>query len=458
MRFWHALTVAAACSATALSSATDRLDARRPPGDSAGLASAAPFAIAEHPRYATPGVLVLNCQPRPLLPDEQPGEQLPQPGSGAVCGSVAPAASVPVGQEPWLLDADPRMTAALPGSYDPAAADFDAACPGGLPLSACCHDGASWFAGVSGLVMTRDRGSKLYTTSEVGNPANQILDTQQADVGWGGGWQVNLGRRLPCDDCGAHRGLEFIYWQLETLVGTASARSEQDLLGTPLDLQSVTIGGNPAASWFENAREHRLHRENQIYSFELNLLSAPLVGDPSRRLRATWLVGLRYFHFDESLVFGSASGGNEFGSNGGANEAYLVADVRNQLWGAQIGGRADCWLGPRLSLFAAPKIGLYGNHVEHRAQLYSGDNLSGFDIASSKTDVAVLAELDLGGRWNFAGRWSAFGGYRLVAVSGVALSDSQVPPLVASSSAWEDVDSGGSLLVHGALAGLECRF
>ena len=63
-------------------------------------------------------------------------------------------------------------------------------------------NGCQWYGSVLGLVMTRDRPNKLWTSYQGGsfaNQANQIMNTQQASVGWEGGGEITFGRYFCCN-------------------------------------------------------------------------------------------------------------------------------------------------------------------------------------------------------------------------------------------------------------------
>ena len=110
--------------------------------------------------------------------------------------------------------------------------------------------------------------------------------------------------------------------------------------------------------------------------------------------------------------------------HGGANEAYIQSSVTNNLLGFQLGGRADYFITPRFSVFAAPKVGIYGNDMNVQGRIYTGDGLVGMDVTGSKVGFSMMGQLDVGMNYQFSPRWSVFGGYRLVAVSGLAICSS----------------------------------
>jgi hypothetical protein len=166
------------------------------------------------------------------------------------------------------------------------------------------------------------------------------------------------------------------------------------------------------------------------------------------------------------LQFASVSGGNEFGSAGGVNEAYLDIDVENNLYGLQLGGRVDKRFGRCGRVFLGTKVGVFANDINFDARLYRGDGalatfaLTGntFDLSNNETDVSMLGQIDIGLSWDFGQHWSATFGYRAVGITGLALADEQVPAFLAAEQDWLDIDSNSSMILHGAFAGLEFHY
>lgn len=329
----------------------------------------------------------------------------------------------------------------------------------------CNYCTPRWYASAGGLYMNRDKPNKLWTTFENNVPFNQMMFTPDTD--WNGGFFATLGHRFGC--CAQH-ALEGTFWMLDPLEGESQVgRTAANTLATPIDLGGVTIGPNPATDYFDDAQTHRITRHDEIYNVEINYLYNLLAPAYNQAFSAQLLLGVRYFRFDENLVFSSVINGSTFGANGGADEAHLGVRDENNLLGAQIGARMNYYLTQDFSFFATPKFGIYNNDIQQRVQLNSGDNLSGlatpvggpaapFPLESSKNDFAVLAELDLGMNWQMTQHWSVFGGYRLVAVSGLALSDEQIPPFLVDYPAINDIDSNGHLLLHGAFGGVQYAF
>jgi hypothetical protein len=320
----------------------------------------------------------------------------------------------------------------------------------------------TWYGSVAGLVMSRDNPNRTWVSFQTSNPSNQILNTPEAEVGWQGGFEVRVGRQIGCD-----HALEGSYWMIVPMHGEASVRSESNDISTPIDVGFVTFSGTAASDYFDNAREHRVTRRDEIHNIELSLLHEPLIGDATHDFSMSWMLGARFFRFDEDVTFGSVAGDHEFGEP--LYEAYMDSDIANNLIGFQLGARADYHFGRAFKLFAAPKVGIYGNYIDSRFEVYRGDGVNGhgtplggtpfdFPVESNKTDVAMLAQLDLGLEIAISRGWAFFGGYRAVAVSGLALADSQFPMFLVDGPGIADIESNGHMILHGAFAGLQYSF
>ena len=325
----------------------------------------------------------------------------------------------------------------------------------------CCDDCCyNWYGSLAALIMTRDRGNKVFTTYDNNDINNQVFHTQEADVDWEGGFEFTVGRRICCT-----HGLEFTYWTLDRLESSANYYSATDEISTPLNVGFLEFDGQPAANFFDSAREHRISRENEVHSLELNLVQLPF--DSCGGLNVSYMLGVRYFRFNEDLTFASVAGGSEFGDDP-ANEVYLEVDAHNSLIGFQMGARADYSLTSGFRLFGIPKVGVYYNRIEEVVRLRTGNGVDGLTVApataysfprdGAKDDVAFLAQLDLGAEYDLTCNCTVFGGYRAVAISGVALSDQQIPAILADVPEWEDIDSNGHVILHGAFGGVEFRY
>ena len=211
---------------------------------------------------------------------------------------------------------EPVVSGVHGGVHDAPASVYEEAASGGwggdcgVCMPSCCP---SWYGYVGALYMTRDRSNRMWTTYETGNNANQLMYFPDAD--WGTGGEVTIGHTWcgthgcdagctsggdgcsdghGCGGCGVmpfRKGLEFTYWGLTDMDGEDSRRSETNQLSTPIDLGFVDINtpGLPASVFFDNAREHRVRRENDFHNFEVNLVDFSTHSD--RTLKFQWLAG-----------------------------------------------------------------------------------------------------------------------------------------------------------------------
>lgn len=90
--------------------------------------------------------------------------------------------------------------------------------------------------------------------------------------------------------------------------------------------------------------------------------------------------------------------------------------------------------------------------------MYRGDGVTAFDISSADDTLSFIGQLDAGVNVQFTRRWSGYIGYRLVAVSGVALADNQIPAYIQATNQILDVDTNGDLILHGGIVGLTYSF
>jgi hypothetical protein len=103
----------------------------------------------------------------------------------------------------------------------------------------------------------------------------------------------------------------------------------------------------------------------------------------------------------------------------------------------------------RLTVFAVPKVGVYGNTMVDLQQIYGGSTVNSpvSYFHTNKTDVSVLSELDTGVTWACNSNVKLICGYRVISVTNLALADNQF-------GAYFHVEQGGSLILHGAFLGL----
>jgi hypothetical protein len=441
----------------------------------------APPAWAQYGLYGSPDMLTLppgtphyaypsTVAPRPLASSAAdqlayaPTKPAPSPSRKQQLEPVGRKGPSTITQ---MLDEAPQPVA--PGGYScNLGCDADYGCGmGSMGCEPCCAP--LWYARAAWLTMGRDRPNTVWTTYEAGNNANQL--PTEFDVEWGNGGQITIGR----DFCCGCWSLEGTYWGLTPLEGQVSV-THVNGVSTPLDFTDV-VYANPALAGFmpvdlfDGADEHRVSRRDEVHNVELNLVrnaNCGAVCNPcGARLDIDWLVGVRYFRFDEEWAFRSLQSGGSWANP--LTVGNLEDRITNNLVGFQFGFNVDYQCHPNVRLFARPKFGIYNNQINNTFRAYRSDGenfgpdpASGvpgtFPVQSTSDSLSFLTEIDLGLAWQFNPRWAATVGYRVVAATGIGLADNQIPHYVVDIPEIAAIDRNGQLVLHGAFAGLEYRF
>jgi len=394
----------------------------------------------------------------------------------------APPGAMPAGAQPSLISQmlEQADTLAGPAAYPVGQSYPSAGCAAcgeaggcyGAPLArfqqlafgSPCGGCFPWYASAAYITMGRNEANRVWTSYEAGNEANQIGHSNMASLTFEHGFEVRVGRRF-----GACRqwALEGVYWTLGDFNGYRSITHPSGV-STPLTTGHVDFNGFGANLWFDNAAEHRLWRSNELDNVELNLVRNRLWALDGAPWSLDWLLGVRYFRFEEGLIFASLQGGASWGQDNGLHEIYMDEQIENHLVGFQFGFEADYWLIDGLRLFVIPKLGIYNNHITQTFRLNLGDGTipttggtgvpGTYPVRSSTNNVSFLGQLDAGLDWQFAPRWSLRGGYRVIAATGIGLADHQIPPYLVDIPEIAAIDTNGDLIVHGAFAGLTFNF
>jgi len=323
----------------------------------------------------------------------------------------------------------------------------------------CCLP--RYYVSVGGLIFTRNRHRFQQVSYDDTDLVGQVLSTDSAMGHWDFGAQGTFGWYLdPCTGC----AVELTYWGIygDQVEATVFATNLPGNLNTAFDFSPVNIGVENVNDLFDAAQAHRVRRDFDAHNVEVNLVSGRFPAVAGRGLQIGYLAGFRYLRLTDEFYYASADASPVFGADL-VNEAYYDIDVRNNLWGFQLGGRADWFFTPRFSLYAAPKFGLYANYMEHYSRIYNvngsavvgpGNPLAGgvFDIPSDKTIASFVGEIDLGLGYQFTPGLGAGIGYRALAVSGLAYATDQIPSHFADLPGVAMIDSNAHLILHGAYA------
>jgi len=413
--------------------------------------------------------------------DPRDGAYLAQPGQGPPAQPVAcpPKKPAPAAAPPPMIEPPqpaPNVVEQMleePGVCGPAGAYGEALAGPCADECAPCAEfcQTNWYVSAAGLILGRNDANRVWTTFQANDNANNTV-LKFPSPSWEGGWEIRLGRRF-CWCC-QRWALEATYWGLVDMEGDASG-TNPNLVSTTFDFTDVVyadpnILGLPV-QLFDGALEHKAWRRNAFHSVELNLIHNRL-WEEGDWLDLDWMVGVRYFRFEEDLGFASRHHVGAWGSSP-TEEGFLTDSIENNLIGFQLGFDASYALTSRLSVFCVPKIGIYDNHIHNRFDAYRGDGaLFGpnpnppvgnpvpgtFPVSSTTDALAFLTQIDVGLDWQFARQWDAFVGYRVVIATGIGLADNQYPHYIVDIPEIAEIDYNGELILHGGFAGLTYRF
>ena len=272
-----------------------------------------------------------------------------------------------------------------------------------------------WFAGASGLVMTRSLPDGASSTG----PGGLVVSTRSASASWPGGVDLRVGRWFGDRQ---ENAVEFIYWGVYNI-------------GSSAEKQAGATNGV-------------LSRSDTINNIEINWLYAPQTRPEfhqvNRRVNWMWLAGFRFFQLEDELIL-------DVPSNLG-----LQTTTNNNLFGGQFGGRFDWEIAPKMRFVVVPKFLLAGNASSSRA-IESGAISA--DVRSTLDVFSWLGSVDTSLAWDITERWSLWLGYRVVGVGNIAQADGQWPStLPAPAASLEGIETGSQSIVHGAFAGFESRY
>ena len=381
-----------------------------------------------------------------------------------------------------------------------------------------------WIFGASGLIFNRldNEYVQLTTNTQDGanaspmpNPyAQSFLSTSNANMNATGGVQLSAGRYFCC----GRYAIIGTYWGVFSNPQSATILASDQTNGNlrsnlPLTLRGpsgawqygIRMPGQTVYDWYDGAFAHRILRDQEFHSAELNFFSfalgggarqaysaagscvetcqsdcnpvacsgptgpcAPWYGAQCSKLRLNMYGGVRWFRFRDSLEYASSENDADF--NGGADDFYYRNGVTNDLVGFQLGSLATWCTGTRLNLFGGGNFGVYGNHIgattfagtaTQTATILSPNSAFDgrlYDYSSSLNDVALMGEGTLGAGLRIGRGWTANASYRLVGVSGVATAVGQIPRDFARGDSITHINNNHSLLLHGVSLGANYNF
>ena len=319
----------------------------------------------------------------------------------------------------------------------------------GCRCGGCC---SRWYASADSLYMTRSQPNRVYTSASGSNLG------YFNDENWTWGGQATVGYRIGCD------------WALE---GTCWGLLESNTDGgpafpgpyvSPLNFGLVNIlnlnGGTATANqWTDGSPYHHIWRNDETLNLELNAVRT-ICGGECNGFGFDFLAGVRWFRFQDGFVFGALQAGST------DNWLFLNDHITNDLVGLQAGFDVSYRFANCLKVFATPKVGVFDNHMTldynvyavNAGTQYQGSSLTAanpnYPVHATTDGFAFLTQVDLGLDWQITRHVSTQLGYRVVAMTGMGLSDSQIPSSADETQSIANIQHSDSLLLHGAFGGL----
>jgi hypothetical protein len=377
------------------------------------------------------------------------GEPLEAASATAVPGrtSGSETALPSVGEPPPMYIADPLYAGGFAGIPVGAAADM-------LP------NWPRWFAGASGLVMTRTLPAGTATMQPVGGVQ---LTTGNAGATWPGGVDLHVGRWFGPRQ---KHAVEFIYWGVYG-IGTSDTATVAGIDAIP-QAQNVFVGTTPASAYLVDSAAQQISRSDLVNDVEINWLYSLWErpeflsrdpSSPSRSINLMWLAGFRFFQLEDVLTQTSFPGG------GAPGTLDLGVATNNNLYGAQVGAKFDWRFLPQVRFSSVPKFMIAGNSITNTTTLATGSGTQAVFASGAPVNVhstlgvfSWLGSVDTGVAWDVTERWTLSLGYRVVGVGNIAQADGQWPTVITSPASISGINGGSSTIIHGGFAGFEGRY
>lgn len=351
---------------------------------------------------------------------------------------------------PGVIEPPPMYVA------DPLAGESFAAMPIGVG-NGLAKPWPRWFAGASGLVMTRTMPAGSATMQPLGGVQ---LTTSAAAAPWSGGVDLHLGRWFGMRQ---QHAVELLYWGVYELGGSARVTSANAIDAIP-QAPGVTVGGQPADGFLTNLAAQQINRSDVVNDVEINwvysLWDRPEFLPRERAVNLMWLAGFRYFQVNDQLTLQNGTGSAALGG--------LDFDVatNNNLYGGQVGAKFDWRFLPAVRLNIVPKFMIGGNSITNTSGLLQPDGTYGTFTADGSPAKAHstlgvfswLGSVDTGLAWDVTDRWTLSLGYRVVGVGNIAQADGQWPSSITTSASLSGITAGSSTIIHGGFAGFEGRY
>ncbi len=302
-----------------------------------------------------------------------------------------------------------------------------------LPYSEAGLCAQRWYDfSAEAVFLSHDSGLGNFATTSQGpdirDPITGALITQAprvlnvTDVDSGGDLEAGM-RFSAAMIFGAGGNLEGTYMGNQRWNSRASATDPNfQLFSFISDFGTDPIGGFDDT---DRSQLQTLNSTSEFHSGELNYRRRTV--GPYCRFQGSWLVGLRYFQFDNGLNY-STLGANDNTVNANLPRFFSSNDdIKNRMFGPQAG--FDLWWNvvPGINLGFGMKGAWVQNDIDHRV-LLTANSLGGGGtpgtglIEDSTQDITVVGELEAKAIYRLSHSWSLRSAYYLMAAEDVAFA------------------------------------
>jgi hypothetical protein len=300
------------------------------------------------------------------------------------------------------------------------------------------------YAYAEALIMGRDNQSfnRPLLVDDLGTTT--LLSTQNLQFPFGGGTRLFYGS-VGCDCRGWEIGYFGLYNQVASATMTEAAAGSKLYLPGALGPQLDPSGADSATFTYRST----------INNVEANVFHHFLRWNPYREawLEVDWLTGFRYVNVDETANLGLIC-------CGGTEAPFYRVGTNNNMFGAQVGGRAR-WNWQRWAVECWGKAAILGNaQRQFQDPILSAENDLLRDGRSTTGVVpGMIADLNVSTIYRLTDVWGIRAGYNLIWLGGVGLAPNQFDfsgSTVASGGTL--LQPNGSIFLMGANLGLEARW
>ena len=357
----------------------------------------------------------------------------------------------------------PQYYEAMKGGYEGGCTT----CTSGACAPVGCHN---QYVYANALLMTHvKQGGFVPGIDSVTGNAELFFCQPEFNNLWHGGFEIGTGW---CFGCNCNNALEAVYWGIYPATGSALARGS---LNSTIDFGDLTYDGANANTFYTNSTIQEVRYGFNFHSLETNIVGNGLCGGPfgcgqcgcclgqsGSPWGFGWTAGFRYINFSEQFLYRADTA--DFDFNGDPTELNYGMGLNNNLFGFQLGGGLSYCVSDSLSGYAIAKFGIYDNWVttsqtvygtQGRAVINNGPFVGDeFDVRSDDNVFSCAGQFDLGGRYAINNDWSMNFGWRVMALSGVAISEVNViDDQFQNVNGIASQQTTGSFIMHGGYVG-----